>query len=288
MTKRDFQKLCENIVILDGATGSNLFRAGMPRGGCTEEWILEHKEVMIDLQKRYVEAGSQIVYAPTFGASQPFLASYGLAAEMESMNKELVELSKIATDGKAYVAGDFTGSGRLIGSTPDATFEKAVDKYAMQIQYLAEAGVDLLIAETMISVEETMAALEAAQKVCDLPIMCSLTIQADGSIYSGGHIFDAVETLQGMGADAVGINCSVGPDQLESLVIGMKERLQIPLIVKPNAGMPVITDTGEAIYDMTPEAFAKHMKVLLNAGARIVGGCCGTAPEYIKALKEVI
>lgn len=288
MTRQEFQELCKKVVVLDGATGSNLFRAGMPRGGCTEEWILDHKNVMIDLQRRYVEAGSQIVYAPTFGASQPFLASYGLAAEMESMNKELVEISKIATNGKALVAGDFTGSGKIIGSAADATYDKAVAKYAMQIKYLAEAGVDLLIAETMISLEETMAALEAAQKVCDLPIMCTLTIQADGSIYSGGHIFDAVETLQGMGADAVGINCSVGPDQLESIVVGMKERLSIPLIVKPNAGMPMITDKGEAIYDMAPEDFAKHMRVLLSAGAQIVGGCCGTSPEYIKALTNVL
>ncbi len=288
MTKKEFQELCQHTVILDGATGSNLFRAGMPRGGCTEEWVLDHEDVLIDLQRRYVEAGSQIVYAPTFGASQPFLASYGLAGEMESMNKRLVELSKIAADGKALVAGDLTGSGSMIGSSPNATFEKAVEKYEKQVRYLVEAGVDLLVIETMISVEETMAALEAAQNLCDLPVMCTLTIQADGSIYSGGHIFEAVETLQGMGADAVGINCSVGPDQLESIVRGMKERVGIPLIVKPNAGMPFIDEKGEAIYDMTPEEFAKHMRVLLDCGAGIVGGCCGTAPEYIQALKMVI
>lgn len=288
MTKQEFEELCKKTVILDGATGSNLFRAGMPRGGCTEEWVLEHKEVMIDLQKAYVEAGSQIVYAPTFGASQPFLASYGLAGEMESMNRELVALSRIATAGKAYVAGDMTQSGREIGSTPDATYEKAVEKYAKQVRYLVDAGVDLIVIETMLSVSETMAALEAVQSNCDLPVMCTMTIQADGSVYSGGNIFEAVETLQGMGADAVGINCSVGPDQLESIVRGMKERLSIPLIVKPNAGMPVITDKGEAIYDMTPEDFAAHMKVLLNAGAQIVGGCCGTSPEYIKALTSVL
>lgn len=288
MTKKEFQELCQCTVILDGATGSNLFRAGMPRGGCTEEWVLDHEEVLIDLQRRYVEAGSQVVYAPTFGASQPFLASYGLAGEMESMNKRLVELSRIAVDGKALVAGDITGSGSMIGSSPNATFEKAVEKYGKQIRYLVEAGVDLLVIETMISVEETMAALEAAQNLCELPVMCTFTIQADGSIYSGGHIFEAVETLQGMGADAVGINCSVGPDQLESIVRGMKERVDIPLIVKPNAGMPFIDEKGEAIYDMTPEDFAKHMRVLLDCGAGIVGGCCGTAPEYIKALKNVV
>lgn len=288
MTKEEFQKLAEKVTLLDGATGSNLFVMGMPRGICSEDWILDHPDVLIELQKAYVEAGSQILCAPTFGANRFNLSSYGLGAQVEEMNHELVKISKKAVDGKAYVAGDVTAIVKMIGMSPEATYEKAMERYKEQMRYLVDAGVDVILMETMTSMDEAMAALEAAQQVCDLPVLCSMTIDADGSIYAGGHIFEAAETLQEMGADAVGINCSVGPEQLVSIVEGLNQRLHIPMIVKPNAGMPKISDTGEASYDMTPERFGRSMKVLLEKGAKIVGGCCGTTPDYIRELKKII
>ena len=288
MTKEEFQKLAEKVTLLDGATGSNLFVMGMPRGICSEEWILDHPDVLIELQKAYVEAGSQILCAPTFGANRFNLSSYGLGAQVEEMNHELVKISKKAVDGKAYVAGDVTAIVKMIGMSPEATYEKAMERYKEQMRYLVDAGVDVILMETMTSMDEAMAALEAAQQVCDLPVLCSMTIDADGSIYAGGHIFEAAETLQEMGADAVGINCSVGPEQLVSIVEGLNQRLHIPMILKPNAGMPKISDTGEASYDMTPERFGRSMKVLLEKGAKIVGGCCGTTPDYIRELKKII
>ena len=288
MTKEEFQKLAEKAILLDGATGSNLFVMGMPRGICLEEWILDHPDVLVELQKAYVEAGSQILCAPTFGANRFNLSSHGLGAQVEEMNHELVKISKKAVDGKAYVAGDVTAIVKMIGMSPEATYEKAMERYKEQMRYLVDAGVDVILMETMTSMDEAMAALEAAQQVCDLPVLCSMTIDADGSIYAGGHIFEAAETLQEMGADAVGINCSVGPEQLVSIVEGLNQRLHIPMIVKPNAGMPKISDTGEASYDMTPERFGRSMKVLLEKGAKIVGGCCGTTPDYIRELKKII
>lgn len=288
MTKEEFQKLAEKAILLDGATGSNLFVMGMPRGICSEEWILDHPDVLVELQKTYVEAGSQILCAPTFGANRFNLSSHGLGAQVEEMNHELVKISKKAVDGKAYVAGDVTAIVKMIGMSPEATYEKAMERYKEQMRYLVDAGVDVILMETMTSMDEAMAALEAAQQVCDLPVLCSMTIDADGSIYAGGHIFEAAETLQEMGADAVGINCSVGPEQLVSIVEGLNQRLHIPMIVKPNAGMPKISDTGEASYDMTPERFGRSMKVLLEKGAKIVGGCCGTTPDYIRELKKII
>ena len=288
MTKEEFQKLAEKAILLDGATGSNLFVMGMPRGICSEEWILDHPDVLVELQKAYVEAGSQILCAPTFGANRFNLSSHGLGAQVEEMNHELVKISKKAVDGKAYVAGDVTAIVKMIGMSPEATYEKAMERYKEQMRYLVYAGVDVILMETMTSMDEAMAALEAAQQVCDLPVLCSMTIDADGSIYAGGHIFEAAETLQEMGADAVGINCSVGPEQLVSIVEGLNQRLHIPMIVKPNAGMPKISDTGEASYDMTPERFGRSMKVLLEKGAKIVGGCCGTTPDYIRELKKII
>lgn len=288
MTKEEFQKLAEKVILLDGATGSNLFVMGMPRGICSEEWILDHPDVLVELQKAYVEAGSQILCAPTFGANRFNLSSHGLGAQVEEMNHELVKISKKAVDGKAYVAGDVTAIVKMIGMSPEATYEKAMERYKEQMRYLVDAGVDVILMETMTSMDEAMAALEAAQQVCDLPVLCSMTIDADGSIYAGGHIFEAAETLQEMGADAVGINCSVGPEQLVSIVEGLNQRLHIPMIVKPNAGMPKISDTGEASYDMIPERFGRSMKVLLEKGAKIIGGCCGTTPDYIRELKKII
>lgn len=288
MTKEEFQKLTEKVTLLDGATGSNLFVMGMPRGICSEEWILDHEDVLIQLQREYVEAGSQILCAPTFGANRFNLSSYGLGAHVEEMNHELVKISKKAVDKNAYVAGDITAIVKMIGMSPDATYEKAMERYKEQIRYLVDAGVDVILMETMTSMDEAMAALEAAQEVCNLPVLCSMTIDADGSIYAGGHIFEAAETLQAMGADAVGINCSVGPEQLVSIVEGLNKILTVPMIVKPNAGMPKILDTGEASYDMTPERFGISMKGLLEKGAKIVGGCCGTTPKYIRELKKMM
>ena len=288
MTKEEFQKLTEKVTLLDGATGSNLFVMGMPRGICSEEWILDHEDVLIQLQREYVEAGSQILCAPTFGANRFNLSSYGLGAHVEEMNHELVKISKKAVDKNAYVAGDITAIVKMIGMSPDATYEKAMERYKEQIRYLVDAGTDVILMETMTSMDEAMAALEAAQEVCDLPVLCSMTIDADGSIYAGGHIFEAAETLQAMGADAVGINCSVGPEQLVSIVEGLNKILTVPMIVKPNAGMPKISDTGEASYDMTPERFGISMKGLLEKGAKIVGGCCGTTPDFIRELKKIV
>ncbi len=288
MTREEFQKLAEQVIVLDGATGSNLMKAGMPRGVCTEAWVLEHEEVLIGLQRAYVEAGSQIVYAPTFGGNRMSLEGHGLEGRIKELNTSLVEISKRAVQGRAYVAGDITTCGQIMGTSKETTYEAALERYKEQISYLAEAGVDLLVAETMINIDETVAAVEAAQAVCDLPIMCSMTVEADGSIFSGGSAVEAVATLQGMGASAVGVNCSVGPDQLEAIVANMKAAATVPVLVKPNVGMPTITEKGEALYSMTPKDFAVHMKKLIQLGAGVVGGCCGTTPEYIKALKKMI
>ena len=284
MTREDFCKLTEKTVILDGATGSNLIKAGMPRGVSTELWILDHPQVETELIRAYLSAGSQIVYTPTFGCNCIRLKDFGVRDQLEELNKRLVELAKKTAAGQGYLAGDITTGGTILGATSEATYEEALDRYREQISVLAEAGVDLIVAETMINIDETVAAVEAAKEVCDLPIMCSMTVEADGSIFSGGTAQEAIETLQEVGADAVGVNCSVGPDQLLSVVENMKKVATVPLLVKPNAGMPTITETGEALYSMSPADFARHMKALVDAGADIVGGCCGTTPEYIEAL----
>ncbi len=284
---KNFQELIQQgTVLLDGATGSNLMKAGMPRGVCTEQWITENPQPLIDLQKAYVEAGSQIIYAPTFSANRHSLARHGLESRVDELNKALVQLSKQAAEGKALVAGDMTTTGIPLEPLGTMKYDLLFEIYAQQATALAEAGADLLVIETMLGVDETAVALEAAQSVCSLPVMCSVTVQADGGLYFGGHCIDAVQTLQEIGASAVGLNCSLGPEQLVSLVRNMKAVAKIPLLVKPNAGMPIISDEGEALYPMSADAFAEHMGILINAGANLIGGCCGTTPEFIAAVKR--
>lgn len=287
MTREEFLVLTQaGPVLLDGATGSNLMKAGMPRGVCAEEWILEHPDALLALQTAYAAAGSQIVYAPTFGANRYNLSRYGLEAHTQDWNKALVALSRQIPG--VLVAGDVTTTGTALEPDGPMRYNELHEIYTEQISALLEAGVDLLVIETMLGVNETVVALEAARSLCELPVLCSMTVQADGSCYFGGDCIEAVETLQALGADAVGINCSYGPEQLVSLVRNMKKAAAVPLLVKPNAGMPKISDTGEAVYPMSPQDFAVCMRRLVQEGAAVVGGCCGTTPEFIAALHAVL
>ncbi len=286
MTKNDFKDLTKNILLLDGATGSNLMAAGMPRGVCTETWVLQHREILQQLQKAYINAGSRVIYAPTFGANRINLKMHHLEDKIKEMNYELVAIAKESAEGKAFIAGDITTTGKMMAPAGDLTYEEAFEVYKEQISFLRDAGVDMIIAETMINIEETLAAVDAASQVCELPVLCTMTVEADGSIFSGGNAVEATLALESAGASAVGINCSVGPDQLVSVVRNIKEAVSIPIIAKPNAGMPLIDEQGNAVYNMTPAEFAHHMKILVENGASIIGGCCGTTPEYIRAVAE--
>ena len=294
MTKQEFEKLTEQgVVLMDGATGSNLRKAGMPVGVCTEQWVLEHPETIVELQRAYVEAGSRIIYAPTFSANRISLAMHGLQDKLVKLNTELTGLTRktvaeAGADKPVYVAGDVTTTGKMLGPRGDVTYHELYEVYCEQIRVLCDAGVDLIGAETLMSVEEAQVILDAAQSVCDLPVLCTLTLEADGNALFGGNAVELVETLQEMGASAVGLNCSVGPDQLEAVVASMKAVARIPVIAKPNAGMPVMDEQGMAHYSMGPEEFAASMMRLVDAGAQIIGGCCGTDPEYIRELRRLL
>ncbi len=295
MTKQEFAELTgQGVVLMDGATGSNLRKAGMPVGVCTEQWVLEHPEIIVRLQRAYAEAGSRIIYAPTFSANRISLAMHGLQDRLVELNTELVKLTK-KTVGEAetggrrvYVAGDVTTTGKMLEPRGDITYHELYEVYREQIRVLCDAGVDLIGAETLMSVEEAQVILDAAQSVCDLPVLCTLTLEADGNALFGGNAVELVETLQEMGAAAVGLNCSVGPDQLESVVASMKAVARIPVVAKPNAGMPAMDEQGMAHYSMGPEQFAASMLRLVDAGAQIVGGCCGTDPRYIMELHRLL
>ena len=286
MTREQWNSLFQNgPVYLDGATGTNLMKAGMPVGACPEQWILEHKEVMLELQRNYIAAGTNILYAPTFGANRIKLAEYGLETEIENMNHELVAISKEAAQGKGYVAGNLTMTGKQLYPMGTMTFEELVEVYKEQARYLVKAGVDLFVVETMMSLQETRACVIAIKEVSELPVMVTMSFNEDGRTLYGTDPATAVVTLQSLGADAVGVNCSSGPKEMISLVKAMKEYANVPIIAKPNAGMPVLQD-GKTIYPMEAEEFAEYGKLLIEAGAGILGGCCGTTPLHIQTLKE--
>lgn len=287
MTKKQFRTLTEQkVLILDGATGTNLQRAGMPNGVCPEQWILDHPKVLMDLQMDYINAGSNIIYAPTFGGNRLKLGEYGLEQELESFNTRLVALSKQAvamTGYRAYVAGDLTMTGWQLYPIGKLQLEELIDVYKEQISCLVKAGVDLLVVETMMSLAETRAALIAAKESCDLPVIASLTFNEDGRTLYGTDSETAVAVLQSLGADAVGVNCSTGPAEMIPLVERMKQVANVPILAKPNAGMPELRD-GKTVYAMTPEEFADYGKALVAAGANMIGGCCGTTRHHIAAL----
>ena len=289
MTREAFRELVKKgPVLLDGATGTNLQKAGMPVGVCPEQWILENSEVLIDLQKRYVEAGTDILFAPTFTASRIKLKEYGLEDHLEEMNRKLVALSKEAAKGtNALVAGDLTMTGEQLYPLGDLMFEDLVDVYKEQAKIIAEAGADLFVVETMMSLQECRAAVLAIREVCDLPVMVSLTYNEDGRTLYGTDPVTAVVVMQSLGADAVGMNCSTGPEAMLEPIAKMAEYATIPLLAKPNAGMPELID-GQTVFNVEPEEFAEVGKKLVDEGAAILGGCCGTTPEHIRALKEAV
>ncbi len=285
MTKKEFRTLCrEKIVCLDGATGSNLIKRGMPAGVCPERWILEHPQIITKLQQEYIQAGSHIVYAPTFTSNRIKLAEYGLADRIGEINRKLVSLSREAAGGNAYVAGDLTMTGRQLAPMGTLEFEELIEIYKEQIRYCVEAGVDLFVVETMMSLQESRAALIAVKEVCDLPVMVTMTFETDGRSLFGTDAVTAAVVLEHLGADAVGANCSTGPDQMAEVIRAMAEVTTVPLIAKPNAGLPSLAADGSTVYDMDAETFGKEMTGLVRAGASILGGCCGTDPEYIKEL----
>lgn len=290
MTKEQFRQLASRgLVFLDGATGSNLQKCGMPTGVCPELWITENPRVLMDLQRAYVEAGTNIVYAPTFTANRIKLKEFNLEGRIRELNHTLVRISKEAVGERAYVAGDLTMTGEQLAPIGRLDFEELITIYKEQIGYLAEAGVDLLVVETMMSLQESRAALIAAKEVCPkLPVMVTMTFEADGRSLFGTDARTAAVVLGSLGADAVGANCSTGPDQMADVIRKMADAVSIPIIAKPNAGLPSLNEEGQTVYNMGAEEFGRDMRLLWEAGAGILGGCCGTTPEHIGAMTEAM
>lgn len=276
-------------MIMDGATGSGLIAAGMPAAGCTEEWVCDHTDVLVDLQKKYLAAGSDIIYAATFGANRIRLASHGLESEIERFNTVPVQLARqITTVGQHIVAGDVSMTTMIADFEDEDDFKEVVDVYKEQIGYLVAAGSEVIVIETMINLDEARAAVIAAREVCDLPVMATMTFEQNGLTLYGNDPETAAKVLEAAGADAVGANCSTGPDKMAAVIEKMANAVTLPIIAKPNAGIPTPGPNGTVKYDMSADQFAVSMARIIEAGACLVGGCCGTTPEYIRKLSFLV
>lgn len=287
LTKEEFQKkVTEGFCILDGATGSNLRNAGMPKGCCAEQWILEHPEPLVALQRSYAEAGSRIIYAPTFQAQPIALKAVGLERQTEAINAALVSLSRSAAP-DCLIAGDITTLATFCDSWDAGSFDLLVENYRRQIRGLMDGGADILVGETLLYAQEAEAILCAAELEGAGAAMYTFTMQPDGALLSGADAGKVLKELEEAGAAAVGFNCVAADMMTPYLVSKLRRSVKGPLICKPNAGVPTIDDKGIAFYSQTPEEFAAIVKQCRDNGATILGGCCGTAPEYIAAISAM-
>lgn len=286
LTKQQLQEKIGTGILLDGATGSNLMLAGMPRGCCTEQWILENPEALVALQQQYAKAGSGIIYAPTFQAQPIALERVGLEKETEKINAQLIALSRKAAP-NALIAGDITTLSAFCDTWDPANFDLLVANYRRQIRGLIDGGADLLAAETLVYPQDAEAILTAAELEGAGATIYSFTMQSGGILFSGADAGPVLKELEDSGAAAVGFNCVAADMMTPYLVSKLRRFVKGPVICKPNAGNPVIGDDGIARYDMAAEDFARIVKECKDMGAKLLGGCCGTTPKHITALKNI-
>jgi 5-methyltetrahydrofolate--homocysteine methyltransferase len=273
--------------LLDGATGTRLQEAGMPPGICTEQWILENPEILTGIQKEYVAAGSRIVCAPTFGANRAALERHGLAGQVEEFNLRLAKLTQDAVGGRALVAGDLAPTGLFVYPFGNARFEELVEIYREQVRGQLAAGVDLFFLETFTTLTDARAAVLAVRENSKKPVIASMTCGENGRMLSGTDVTAAMIVMQGMGVSAFGLNCCTGPDLVMEQIRRLSPYRMLPLIAKPNAGLPKVVE-GKTIFDSDPEIFGSYAKEWAELGVRFFGGCCGSDARHIAALRAAL
>ena len=291
MTHKEFREFLagKEITYLDGGCGSNLLKRGLPQGVCPEYWMCENIDVIRGLMAEYAMAGSDILYAPTFTANRIKLEEYGLRDKLEYINSTLIRMSlDVAAEygeklnRKILVAADISMTGLQLKPMGQLDFEDLIDIYKEQIKVCVEAGSDLIVVETMMSLQETRAAVIAAKEVAnETAIMTTLSFDGDRTLY-GTDATTAAVVLSSLGVDALGANCSTGPKDMVDIITDMAKACDVAIISKPNAGIPSLDENGETVYNNTPENFAEEIKLLIDAGATVIGGCCGTDPDYIR------
>ena len=274
-------------LIMDGATGTELQRLGMPAGSCTEKWVLENPDKMLFLQRSYVAAGSNLIYAPTFGASEVNLAKHGIKDDMKAMCRDLVALSREAAAGKAMVIGDISSTGELIEPYGDMEEDELFRIFVHQAEAIELAGVDLFGVETQMYLDEARLAVKAVKEVSKKPIIVSFSCGPTGKTLFGEDVCDVCSELEEEGISAFGINCCGDLDVLCSVLERLHATTALPLIAKPNAGVPVVKN-GVSVYDFPTQRMGEYAVKFHERGARLIGGCCGTTPDHIAAIAEAL
>ncbi len=283
------ERLGKELLVLDGGMGTLLQERGLKPGELPELWSMERIEEMIDIHSQYFEAGSDIVLANTFGANRQKFVSEEYELE-DIITAAIINVKEGAYlgvhDGREVYAGlDIGPTGKLLKPMGTLSFEEAYDTYKEVVEYGAEAGADLIYIETMNDTYELKAAVLAAKENCSLPVFATVAFDENGKLLTGADIPSVVALLEGLRVDALGINCGLGPKQMLPILKEIVKYTNLPIIVKPNAGLPKQKD-GEVYYDVTPKDFAIYMEEIVKCGASLIGGCCGTTPDYINEVSE--
>lgn len=272
-------------LIFDGAMGTMLQKYELKAGQPPEVFNITRPEVIEEIHKNYIEAGSDIITANTFGAIETKLEATGYTVE-EVVTKAISIARKAA--GNKWVALDMGPTGELLEPFGDLSFESAYDLYSRQVKAASLTGeVDLVLIETFFDLEEAKAAIKAVKDHSSLPVICTFTFQKKGKTLMGKDVKTVVTSLEEYGADAIGANCSLGPSEMLPIVETMVSSTQLPILIQPNAGLPKLIE-GQTVYDVEPKEFAQSIKAMANLGVKWFGGCCGTTPEFIRALREAL
>jgi methionine synthase I (cobalamin-dependent) len=277
------------VIVADGATGTMLQKAGLPAGTSPDRWVLENPDPIRNLQRAYVEAGSDLIIACTFGANRARLKHAGLVDQLAEVNQRAVQIAREVAGDQAYVAGDIGPTGELLAPIGKLTYDQALEIFAEQAAVLAQTGVDVIYVETMSDLNEMKAAVAGAQQTApDIPIFATFSFDHHGRTNMGVKPEQAAEALQALGVAAFGANCGATLEMTEGAVAKIHEAApQALLIAKPNAGKPHMVGR-ETVYDATPEDMAEYAEKFVALGARVVGGCCGSTPEHIAAIATAV
>lgn len=280
-------KLKQGVVLYNGATGTYLQNEGLKSGQCAEEWNISNPDAVRKMTEAYIEAGSQVVQTNTFGANGPTLKVHGLADKEKEINEKGAEIALKCVEGTdVEVAASVGPSGLYFAPAGYLNFDEAVQIFTVQLRALKQAGIHLVNFETFMDINEMRAAIMAAKHLGGMEVISSMTFRGDRTM-NGTPADACAVSCTAVGADVVGANCSGGPDSLVKPMAEMEKTVPTALCVKPNAGLPEMKD-GKTVYSMSPEEFAKHMLQFPETGVGLLGGCCGTTPEYIEALKSAL
>lgn len=284
--KRFTDAIRKKVLVYDGSKGTMLQREGLKGGECPELWNITHPDEVRKIYEAYKKAGSDVIQTNTFQGNRIALEAHGVADKLYELNYEGARLAREVMGHDGYVAASIGPTGKLFEPSGDLTFKKAYEIYKEQVKAVIDGGVDIINFETFTDIAEMRAALIAAKDTGDIPVICSMAFESNGRTLMGTDPYNAAVILSSLGADMVGANCSLGPEHMLNIVKSMSQA-GVPLSVKPNAGLPKMVD-GCTVFDATPKDFADLAPEYIKYGARLIGGCCGTFPEFITAIRSKI